>query len=326
MEPKEPGYTFLVVPDSGEGEVRQYTMSRRRLRKWATVVSVVAGILLCSLLLLVFNLGRLRSYDAVVDENLSLRETLGTLQNTVEDAEALIGRFRLYDAQIRDVLSEDILPGFGPMSEEDMAAMGLEENFGDEPWVGEDGEPMEEIDGAVTEGNVRPVSLWASEVQGRLELVLRLMEESEARVADAADELEDLSALRLAFPQVWPVSGSLTSGFGYRRSPISRTRKLHAGIDVAAPRGTPVYAVSAGLVHTARYNSGYGRIVVIDHGFGIRSRYAHNSSLLVRKGERVEAGQLIATVGSTGQSTGPHLHFELLIDGQAVDPLDYLPR
>ena len=97
-------------------------------------------------------------------------------------------------------------------------------------------------------------------------------------------------------------------------------------IDVAAPRGTPVYAVSAGLVHTARYNSGYGRIVVIDHGFGIRSRYAHNSSLLVRKGERVEAGQLIATVGSTGQSTGPHLHFELLIDGQAVDPLDYLPR
>lgn len=326
MEPKEPGYTFLVVPDSGEGEVRQYTMSRRRLRKWATVVSVVAGILLCSLLLLVFNLGRLRSYDAVVDENLSLRETLGTLQNTVEDAEALIGRFRLYDAQIRDVLSEDILPGFGPMSEEDMAAMGLEENFGDEPWVGEDGEPMEEIDGAVTEGNVRPVSLWASEVQGRLELVLRLMEESEPRVADAADELEDLSALRLAFPQVWPVSGSLTSGFGYRRSPISRTRKLHAGIDVAAPRGTPVYAVSAGLVHTARYNSGYGRIVVIDHGFGIRSRYAHNSSLLVRKGERVEAGQLIATVGSTGQSTGPHLHFELLIDGQAVDPLDYLPR
>ena len=168
MEPKEPGYTFLVVPDSGEGEVRQYTMSRRRLRKWATVVSVVAGILLCSLLLLVFNLGRLRSYDAVVDENLSLRETLGTLQNTVEDAEALIGRFRLYDAQIRDVLSEDILPGFGPMSEEDMAAIGLDENFGDEPWVGEDGEPMEEIDGAVTEGNVRPVSLWASEVQGRL--------------------------------------------------------------------------------------------------------------------------------------------------------------
>ena len=83
MEPKEPGYTFLVVPDSGEGEVRQYTMSRRRLRKWATVVSVVAGILLCSLLLLVFNLGRLRSYDAVVDENLSLRETLGRMRNII---------------------------------------------------------------------------------------------------------------------------------------------------------------------------------------------------------------------------------------------------
>ncbi|MEC7240757.1 MAG: M23 family metallopeptidase [Myxococcota bacterium] len=326
MEPKEPGYTFLVVPDSGEGEVRQYAISKTALRKWATVVSVVVGVLLCSLLLLVFNIGRLRSYDAVVDENLALRESLGALQGTVEDAEALIGRFRLSDAQIRDVLSEDILPGFGPMSEEDMAALGLAENLGDEPWLGEDGDPMEEVDGSVAVEDVRPVSLWASEIQERLELVLRLMEQSEPRVADAADELEDLSALRLAFPQVWPVNGSLTSGFGYRRSPISRTRKLHAGIDVAAPRGTPVYAVASGWVQSARYNSGYGRILVIDHGFGIETLYAHNSSLLVRKGERVEAGQLIATVGSTGQSTGPHLHFELLIDGQAVDPLDYLPR
>jgi murein DD-endopeptidase MepM/ murein hydrolase activator NlpD len=79
-------------------------------------------------------------------------------------------------------------------------------------------------------------------------------------------------------------------------------------------------------VKTARYSSGYGRILVLDHGYGVVTRYAHNSSLLVRQGERVEAGMLIATVGSTGQSTGPHLHFELLIDDQAVDPLDYLPR
>ena len=98
MEPNEPGYTVLVVPDSGEGEVRQYTMSKTALKKWATVISVVAGVLLCSLFLLVFNMGRLRNYDALADENLALRESLGTLQSTVEDAEALIGRFRLYDA------------------------------------------------------------------------------------------------------------------------------------------------------------------------------------------------------------------------------------
>ena len=326
MESKEPGYTFLVVPDSGEGEVRQLVVSRRRLRKWATLASVCAGIVLCAALLLLFNLGRLRGYDSLVDENLSLRESLGRLENKVQDAEALIGRFRIYDAQIRDVLSEELLPGFGPLSDEEMLALGLEENLGDAPWEGEDGEPMEEIHGELSEEDLRPVSLWASEIQGRLDLILRLMEQTEPRVADAAEELEDLSALRLAFPQIWPVEGSLTSGFGYRRSPISRTRKLHAGIDVAAARGTPVYAVAPGVIHTARYNSGYGRIVVIDHGFGIKTRYAHNSSLLVRQDERVETGQLIATVGSTGQSTGPHLHFELLIDDQAVDPLDYLPR
>ena len=76
----------------------------------------------------------------------------------------------------------------------------------------------------------------------------------------------------------------------------------------------------------ARYNSGYGRMVTIDHGYGIYTRYAHNSRLMVREGDWVEAGEIIATVGSTGQSTGPHLHFEMQVDGRFVDPMDYLPR
>lgn len=327
MEPQEPSYTVLVVPDSGEGEVRQVVLSKRSLRKWGVVASATVGLLVCATILLIFNMGRLSAHSRVQDENLTLRKALGTMERQMQDAEALLGRFRVYDAQLRDVLSEQILPGFGPLDDEDMEDLGLTEDLGAPVWLGAEGDPMEEIsaDGIRAE-DLRPVSLWASEVQGRLALILRLMEETEPRVARVAEELEDLSALRSAFPQVWPVQGKLTSGYGYRRSPISRKRKIHRGIDVAAARGTPVYAVAPGTIKTARYSSGYGRILVIDHGYGVKTRYAHNSSLLVRQGERVEAGMLIATVGSTGQSTGPHLHFELLIDDQAVDPLDYLPR
>jgi murein DD-endopeptidase MepM/ murein hydrolase activator NlpD len=327
MESQEPSYTVLVVPDSGEGEVRQVVLSKRRLRKWGIFASATVGLLVCATLLLIFNMGRLSAHSRIQNENLTLRKALGTMERQMEEAEALLGRFRVYDAQLRDVLSEQILPGFGPLDEEDMDALGLTEELGGPGWLGAEGDPMEEISAdGIRAGDLRPVSLWASEVQGRLSLILRLMEDTEPRVARVAEELEDLSALRSAFPQVWPVQGKLTSGYGYRRSPISRTRKIHRGIDVAAARGTPVYAVAPGKVETARYSSGYGRILVLDHGYGVKTRYAHNSSLLVRQGERVEAGMLIATVGTTGQSTGPHLHFELLIDGQAVDPLDYLPR
>jgi murein DD-endopeptidase MepM/ murein hydrolase activator NlpD len=326
-DPKEPSYTVLVVPDSGEGTVRQVVLTKRSLRKWGIVASATMGLLLCATVLLIFNMGRLSAHSRIQSENLTLRKALGSMERQMQEAEALLGRFRVYDSQLRDVLSEEILPGFGPLDEEEMNALGLEEGMGDADWLGEEGDPMEEIntDGLRPE-DLRPVELWASEVQGRLALILRLMEETEPRVARVAEELEDLSALRTAFPQIWPVQGKLTSGYGYRRSPISRKRKIHRGIDVAAARGTPVYAVAAATVHTARYSSGYGRILVLDHGYGVKTRYAHNSSLLVRQGDRVEAGTLIATVGSTGQSTGPHLHFELLIDDQAVDPLDYLPR
>jgi len=327
VDEQKPGYTVLVVPDSGEGKVRQVALSRRAIRRWGIVASTTIGLLLSAAILLVFNLGRLTAHSRVQAENLTLRMELGQMERQIQEAEELLGRFRVYDAQLRDVISEEILPGVGPLTPEEMAELGLDEDFGEDAWPGSEGEPMEELSGErIRPEDIQPVGMWASEVQGRLDLILRLMEQTEPRVAKVAEELEDISSLRSAFPQVWPVKGKLTSGYGYRRSPISRKRKIHRGIDVAAARGTPVYAVAPGVIETARYNSGYGRIVVNEHGHSVKTRYAHNSSLMVRQGQRVEAGDLIATVGSTGQSTGPHLHFELLIDGQAVDPLDYLPR
>lgn len=117
----------------------------------------------------------------------------------------------------------------------------------------------------------------------------------------------------------------ITSEFGHRPNPFGKKGHVfHRGIDMAAPVGTPVQAVAAGTVITAKRDRGYGEFVVIDHHNGYRTLYAHNSKLLVKAGDRVQVGQQIAKVGSTGQSTGPHLHFEMHRDGKRVDPSPYL--
>lgn len=116
----------------------------------------------------------------------------------------------------------------------------------------------------------------------------------------------------------WPVVGQVTSGFG------ARWRRLHAGIDIAVPSGTPVHAAAAGTVIHAGWLGGYGNLVVIDHGNGIATAYAHNTGYASSVGQQVAAGETIAYSGSTGNSTGPHVHFEVRVNGEPVDPLGYL--
>jgi murein DD-endopeptidase MepM/ murein hydrolase activator NlpD len=117
---------------------------------------------------------------------------------------------------------------------------------------------------------------------------------------------------------VWPVHGVLTSGFGWRWG------RMHEGVDIAVSNGTPVVAAKAGVVIVAGWMGGYGNLVVVDHGGGVATAYGHNTSVTVGVGQPVEQGQLIAYSGSTGHSTGPHVHFEVRINGSAVDPMGYL--
>lgn len=119
-------------------------------------------------------------------------------------------------------------------------------------------------------------------------------------------------------------SYSTTSGYGHRHNPVTGAWSMHSGIDLAAPEGTPIYATHDGYVATAGNAGGYGLLVVIDGGNGIQTKYAHQSQLAVQPGQQVRQGQLIGYVGSTGQSTGPHLHYEVWINGRSVDPRSYL--
>jgi murein DD-endopeptidase MepM/ murein hydrolase activator NlpD len=117
-----------------------------------------------------------------------------------------------------------------------------------------------------------------------------------------------------------PVQGIVTSTFGYRADPFSGSRRFHKGMDIAAPIGSPVHSLAAGTISIAAEREGYGRVVVVEHDDGWRSLYAHCDRLDVQPGQRVEAGEGIATVGSSGRSTGPHLHLELHHQGRAIDP------
>ena len=158
------------------------------------------------------------------------------------------------------------------------------------------------------------------------EAAIRELEAESFRIADIIRRQQGGShrggRLSLAAGSIiWPASGPITSGFGWRIDPIFHRRALHTGIDIAAPWGAPVEAAEGGTVLYVGWMTGYGNVVVLDHGNAVSTVYAHLSSYTVRSGEAVRRGQVIARVGSTGWSTGPHLHFEVRQDGQPTDPL-----
>lgn len=134
----------------------------------------------------------------------------------------------------------------------------------------------------------------------------------------------DTSYFWTSIPSISPLNGWVTSDFGMRRAPVGGYRQFHQGMDIASPYGSPVMVTGDGVVTFAGRGGGLGNKVVVDHGYGIISTYGHNSSVLVREGQKVQRGQVISRVGVTGRSTGPHLHYEVTVDGVPVDPRRFL--
>ena len=129
----------------------------------------------------------------------------------------------------------------------------------------------------------------------------------------------------ISIPSIQPIANyTFTSAFGVRSDPFRGYAAMHAGVDLASPTGTPIYATADGIVDRAEWFGGYGNMVEIDHGKGIATRYGHMSRISAHPGERIKRGELIGYVGSTGRSTGSHLHYEVRIDGHAVNPIPFL--
>jgi murein DD-endopeptidase MepM/ murein hydrolase activator NlpD len=307
--------------------MRQVTVPLRVLRWWlavcvggTTLVLVLAGV---AVLDLVGN-----NVDAdLLDENLALRSKLGVLEGKLDLVEEEMQRLRLYRTQLDDV-PNDVLPGFGPLdgAEVEAAAVlgaGSVVGEGRQELPGEDGTPMDELpENGIAD--LEPIDA-ADHLARRSDQLIAAMRAAETELGHRAEAAEHLRSYERALPRAWPMEERiLTSGFGWRRSPFTHQWKFHAGLDLSAPKGTPVLSPGRGTVVTAGWRGGYGRTLEIDHGFGIMTRYGHNARLLVAEGEAVQRGQPIATVGMTGNTTGPHLHYEIHVDGVPVDPLEYL--
>ena len=154
----------------------------------------------------------------------------------------------------------------------------------------------------------------------KLSLKIEQQKQSHKKIHDTWDKNQELFA---CIPALKPINGRITSGFGVRHHPIYKRRIHHDGIDFSAPSGTKVYAPGNGVVRYTGYNFGYGKKIVIDHGFGYTTVYAHLSRSLVKKGQKITRGDIIALSGNTGISTGPHLHYEIHKNNRKINPSAY---
>jgi len=165
----------------------------------------------------------------------------------------------------------------------------------------------------------------ADEIRVDLAALIRRANLLAASFDEAHDSLAHHRDRLAAMPSIMPTAGWLSSAFSSMRAhPILHVARPHEGIDVTAPMGTPIQSPAGGRVVSAGWESGYGNVIEIDHGFGIRTKFAHCSKLLARTGQRVERTQIIAEVGNTGLATGPHLHYEVHVNGKPVNPLRYV--
>ncbi len=175
-----------------------------------------------------------------------------------------------------------------------------------------------------------PNAIQSSSTRFFSDLEVRIMQSSkssqkvELNMTKLWDDLSERRDLLDHTPSIYPAYGWVSSHFGYRNDPFTGKVTLHKGLDVAGPIGTPVFSPAAGVVSYVGYEPGYGKIVSIDHGFGVVTRFAHNSKVFVKVGQNISRRDKISAIGNTGRSSGPHVHYEVRVNGIPVDPKNYV--
>ena len=235
-------------------------------------------------------------------ENLRLERQLGEISGRLASLTDTLSRIAQRYARIR------VLANLDPIDPQVQAA-GI-------------GGPSEPAPAGVEES---PALRRSHEIRVDLNALIRRANLLAVSFREAADSLATHSARLAATPSIMPTQGWLTSAFSSMRAhPILHVARPHEGIDVTAPMGTPIEAPAGGLVTETGWESGYGNTITIDHGYSITTKFAHTSKILVHEGQRVTRGQRIALVGNSGLATGPHLHYEVHVNGRPVDPLRYV--
>ena len=297
-------WTLLVIPPGSETS-RMIEVSQRLAKLGATLALVFT---LAALLLGYATMSRsvnLSRTARLERENQMLAQELGHLQGRLELLTDTLRLIADRDARIR------LLANLDPIDPQvQMAGVGG---------------PTVESPTEVALARAGVMGRYASEIRVDLNALIRRANLLARSFEEASDSLKAHSQRLTALPSIMPTTGWLSSAFSaMREHPVLHVARPHEGIDVTAPAGTPIEAPAAGVVTAAGWEAGYGNTIDISHGYGISTRYAHTSKILVRVGQRVARGQQIALVGNTGLATGPHLHYEVHVNGRPVDPLRYV--
>jgi murein DD-endopeptidase MepM/ murein hydrolase activator NlpD len=163
-----------------------------------------------------------------------------------------------------------------------------------------------------------------SALPGRLTSLETEASRQEQSLRELQEYFDDQRSLLASTPSIWPTRGWVTSDFGTRVDPITAARKMHQGLDIATPHGQPIYTPSDATVVFAGTEGGYGKVLVLDHGYGVKTRYGHLAEIFVKPGDHIARGEKVGAVGNTGRSTGPHLHYEVRVNGIPENPRKFI--
>jgi murein DD-endopeptidase MepM/ murein hydrolase activator NlpD len=298
-------FTLIVVPDQATAEVRRYHFKKKWLLQAAIATAVLFAVIGSGAVHYFFVARDASENRSLRDENLALKAELRAIGEKVEHMSGTLDRVERFDQKLRAItlLSDPQRNlAMGPTEE----PQNIPGGGGDNPFV-------------------RPK---ASETPKALSEKLDKISAEATRQEQSLQELQayfqDQRFLLASVPSVWPTRGWVTSDFGVRLDPYTSERVMHAGMDIAGPHGKEVIAPSDGTVVFSGLEGGYGNVLVIDHGYGIKTRYGHLATVKVKAGEKVKRGQTIAGLGNTGRSTGPHLHYEVRVNGLAQNPRKFI--
>jgi murein DD-endopeptidase MepM/ murein hydrolase activator NlpD len=297
----KPRWTILLVPRGAEpSKVVELSWGAVKLAAGAAIVLVVCAVLLGSAA--VSRRVDLSRTVRLEDENVRLAHELGELHSRLTTLSDTVARISQRDAKIR------LLANLEPIDPQVQAA-------------GIGGPAAPASPGSLSSSLLRKTA----DVRVDVNALIRRANLLASSFSAAADSMASHSDRLAATPSIMPTQGWLSSAFAaMREHPILHVARPHEGIDVSAPMGTPIEAPAAGVVRSTGWEAGYGNTIEIDHGFGIVTRFAHTSRILVHQGQRVQRGERIALVGNSGLATGPHLHYEVHVNGKPVDPLRYV--
>jgi septal ring factor EnvC (AmiA/AmiB activator) len=317
-------FSLIVVSDE-TSPVRRFEIRKILVKRGIWAAGVVAVLLLA----LFVDYARMRvdnrELNALRRETVERRQQVADFQDHLKAVDGQLSRLQDFERKVRIIAN---LPGSAGTGGEEVTAVG---NGAAAPQGAESFEgAMEGVPAAPAQPRIpeapadAPEEERVSVLKQAAEYLGEVASYQETTLAELVTALEGKRDYLASSPSIWPAKGWMTSGYGYRISPFTGRRQFHAGLDIAGARGTDVIAPARGKVVFSGTRGPLGKSLIIDHGYGVRTQYGHASELFVKRGDSVERGDKIASLGNTGRSTGPHLHYVVEVKGKTRNPLDYI--